>query len=431
METKVLVESVKDKVLSYRRDFHKFPEPGWLEFRTSAKIAAALRKLGYEVKLGHEVIKKEAAMGKPSEEEITKNTERALKEGADPEILNRMDGLTGVMGVLDTGKPGPVMACRFDIDAVEVDESKNEDHKPFKEGFCSVHPNAMHACGHDGHAAIGLGMAEVFTKLKPELTGKIKLIFQPAEEGVRGARAMAEAGVVDDADYFFAMHIGFGDSDDIGIAARTSGFLATSKFDVEYRGKASHAGASPQNGKNALLAAATTALNLHAIAPHSDGATRVNVGVLQAGTGRNVIPDRALIKLETRGATTELNDYVKEKALNIIKAGASMYDVEYTVTEAGGAASAEGDEELASMVKSIAKEIGVKNIMDKGSVGGSEDATYFMERVQKRGGKANYYQVITPIAASHHNNCFDFDERGLLLALTIYTEIAKRLLKKA
>jgi aminobenzoyl-glutamate utilization protein A len=431
LETKNLVESVTNNVITYRREFHKFPEPGWLEFRTSAKIAAVLKKLGYEVKLGNQIIKESAAMGRPQEEEISQSIDRAAKEGADPELVKRMNGLTGVMGILDTGKPGPVLACRFDIDALEVEEVQDKNHKPFKEGFASVHPGVMHACGHDGHAAIGLGLAEVLSRLKPELSGKVKLIFQPAEEGVRGAKAMMEAGVVDDVDYFLAMHIGFGGSDKIGIASKTEGFLATSKLDVEYYGNAAHAGAAPQEGKNALLAAATVALNLHAIASHGDGITRVNVGVLQSGTGRNVIPDRASIKLETRGATTELNNYVKKKALNIIKSGAEMYGLRYAVREVGGASSAEGDEELASIVKDASIKLGIEHITDKGSVGGSEDAAYFMERVQARGGKAVYFQVITPIAAIHHNSRFDFDEKGLLVGVSIYTEIVKRLLKGA
>ncbi|MDI3481177.1 MAG: aminobenzoyl-glutamate utilization protein [Tepidanaerobacteraceae bacterium] len=428
MDIKAAVNSLEDKLKKYRRDFHKYPEPGWLEFRTSSKIASVLMKLGYEVKVGHEVVKKEAAMGRPGDEVIAKNVERAVKEGADPEILKRMDGLTGVLGIMDTGRPGPTLAYRFDIDAVEVDEAREHNHRPYKEGFSSEHPGVMHACGHDGHAAVGLGLAEVLTRLKDELHGEVKLIFQPAEEGVRGARAMVQAGVVDDVDYFLALHIGFGKSGGIGIVTRSAGFFATSKLDVEYRGRASHAGAAPQEGKNALLAAATVALNLHAIAPHSDGATRVNVGALMAGTGRNVICDRAVIKLETRGATTALNDYVKKKALKIIEAGAAMYDLDYTIHEVGCAMSAEGDEELASMIKSIGRELGVEHIIDEGSMGGSEDATYFMEKVRSRGGKALYYQVITPIAADHHSSRFDFDERGLSLAVVLHAEMAKKLL---
>lgn len=430
MDIKNLVESIEDKVISYRRDFHKFPESGWLEFRTSSKIASVLMDLGYEVKLGEEIINRQATMGRPSEEEIANNMDRAIKEGASKELINRMNGFTGVMGILDTGKPGPVLAYRFDIDAVDVDEVKVEEHKPFKEGFNSLHPRVMHACGHDGHTAIGLGLAEVLMQIKPELCGKIKLIFQPAEEGLRGARAMVEAGVADDVDYFLALHIGMGDSDDICIAAKTDGFLASNKFDVKYIGKSTHAGMSPQEGKNALLGAATAVLNLHSIAPHSHGVTRINVGYLQAGTGRNVIPDKAIFKLETRGETAALNEYVKERAMKIINACAAMYDLEYTIKEMGSATSAEGDEELADIIKSIGKEIGCNNVMDRSTLGGSEDATYFMERVRARGGKALYFQVITPITASHHNSRFDFDEEGLMLAIMLYANMAKKLLKK-
>lgn len=427
----ILIDSIIENVYKYRRDFHKYPEPGWLEFRTCSKIASVLMEFGYEVRLGRDIVKEETAMGRPTEEEIKENIQRAIKEGADPEIIKKMDGLTGVMGLLDTKKPGPTLAFRFDIDAVEVDETKDKNRMPVQMGFCSTHPGVMHACGHDGHAAIGLGLAEVLAKLKPDLTGKVKLIFQPAEEGVRGARAMVEQGIVDDVDYFLALHIGFGSSDDIGVAAKTSKFLATTKLDVEYHGKSTHAGATPEEGKNALLAAATATLNLHAIPPNSNGITRINIGVLKAGSGRNVVPDHALMKLETRGSTTELNEYVKKKALTIVKAAAVMYDLTYSVKEMGEARSVEGDEILAAMVKEISKKLGIKHIIDEGSVGGSEDATYFMERVKERGGKALYYQVLTPIADNHHSSRFDFDEKGLAVALTIHMEMAKRLLSKA
>src|SRR5699024_10477015 len=145
--------------------------------------------------------------------------------------------------------------------------------------------------GHDGHVAVGLCLAELLMDIKKHLKGTIKLIFQPAEEGVRGARAMVEAGVVDDVDYFFGFHLGFG-SDEISLVAKTVGLLATSKLDITYTGRSSHAGATPEEGKNALLGAATAVLNLHAISPHSKGVTRINVGVLEAGSGANIVPDR-------------------------------------------------------------------------------------------------------------------------------------------
>lgn len=122
------------------------------------------------------------------------------------------------------------------------------------------------------------------------------MIFQPAEEGTRGAKSMVEAGVVDDVDFFTAVHIGTGVPAGELVCGSDS-FMATSKLDVTFRGVASHAGAKPEDGRNALLAAAQAALGLYAIPRHSEGSSRINVGVLQAGTGRNVIADRAFMKV--------------------------------------------------------------------------------------------------------------------------------------
>ncbi len=136
----------------------------------------------------------------------------------------------------------------------------------------------MHACGHDGHTAIGLGLAHTLKQFESGLHGVIKLIFQPAEEGTRGARAMVDAGVVDDVDYFTAVHIGTGVPAGT-VVCGSDNFMATTKFDAHFTGTAAHAGAKPEDGHNALLAAAQATLALHAIAPHSEGASRVNVGV--------------------------------------------------------------------------------------------------------------------------------------------------------
>ena len=140
------------------------------------------------------------------------------------------------------------------------------------------------------------------------MAGTIKLIFQPAEEGVRGARAMVAKGIVDDVDYMFGGHIGFKATKSDSLVCLTGGFLATTKLDASFKGESSHAGAAPERGRNALLAAAASCIALHSISRHGQGASRINVGVLQAGTGRNVLPDVGLIKMETRGANTEIND---------------------------------------------------------------------------------------------------------------------------
>lgn len=421
-------KELEQKLTMYRRDFHKYPEVGWTEFRTSSKIAKKLMELGYEVRLGREIIKENAVMGIPDICEIEKAKARALKEGAAPDIIEKMDNRTGVVAILNTGKPGPTVAFRFDIDALRVTEARNDKHLPYIKGFSSRHEGIMHACGHDGHTAVGLVMAELILKMKDYLSGNIKLIFQPAEEGVRGAHAMTQAGVVDDVDYFFAFHLGFGsEKQNIGLVTRTTDFLSTNKYRVEFLGKSSHAGASPEKGKNALLGACNAAMNLHMISPHSKGATRINVGILKSGTGMNIIPDRAIIQFETRGVNDDVNNYMSDRAKDIINASAKMYDLKCEISEVGMAVSENGDRELSDMLGDIGKELGLKNILKENSFGASDDATLFMKRVREQGKKALYYQVQTPIAAPHHNSYFDFDERGLIWATVIGIKIIENI----
>lgn len=133
-------------------------------------------------------------------------------------------GKTGIVAVLDSGKVGKTIAFRFDMDANDLDEAQDDKHLPYQEGFASRHEHAMHGCGHDGHVAVGLAVAELLAKHKDELIGKVKLIFQPAEEGVRGAYAMVKAGVVDDVDYFFSGHLGFAACEDDLLVTMTDGF---------------------------------------------------------------------------------------------------------------------------------------------------------------------------------------------------------------
>lgn len=420
-------QELASELIEFRRDIHRYPELGWLEFRTTDRVARVLGELGYEVLLGSRVVRKEAAMGRPDEEEIQENIRRALAEGASEATLAQMDGITGVVGVLDSGREGPTVAFRVDMDALPLDEPQEPSHRPYREGFSSVHAGVMHACGHDGHVAVGVGVARVLAEIRDQLRGKVKLIFQPAEEGVRGARAMVEAGVVDDVDYFLAFHIGLAPSNDVGVVCSSKGFLSTTKIDARFVGRAAHAGVAPELGRNALLAAATAVLNVHAIAPNSKGVTRVNVGYLQAGSGRNIVPETALLKLETRGATDELDDYVRQRAIEVLQASAQMHGVQCHIEEVGRSGSAVGDGELAQLVAEIGREMGLSLILPEAHIGGSEDATLFMRRVQERGGKALYYQVLSPLAADHHNSRFDFDERALPLAVGLGAALIKRL----
>jgi aminobenzoyl-glutamate utilization protein A len=416
MEKRVhsIVEELSPTLLKWRRDFHRYAESGWVEFRTASIVASTLQEWGFEVKAGREVIKPEARMGVPSEAFLRQQEQRALSQGAVAEWLPRLSGgFTGVVGILDSGRPGPTVAFRVDMDALDLQESADADHLPAAEGFASVNANMMHACGHDAHTAIGLGLAYVLSRMKDDLRGRVKLIFQPAEEGVRGARSMVEAGVVDDVDLFFACHVGTGVP--LGeVVCGADGYLATTKIDVTYRGVASHAGGHPEDGKNALLAAASAVLNLHAISRHSGGNSRINVGVLHAGSGRNIIPNHAAFKLETRGDTSEVNEYILSRAMDVIHGAAAMYGVQAEIDIVGKADSSSPSPELLPYIRAQASKVaGVTSIVDTRNASGSEDATYMMERVKQRGGLASYLVFGTTLAAGHHNEKFDIDERVL------------------
>ncbi len=305
-----LSDGLMGKLTDYRRDFHKFAESGWFEMRTTSLIARRLTELGYEVLAGRDVCLDESRMGLPSDEELEESFLRAKGQGADPEFLEKTrGGFTGAVGILRCGE-GPVVALRFDIDALGVVEDESDEHRPYREGFSSVNKGMMHACGHDGHAAIGLGVAEVLMAVKDGLRGTVKLIFQPAEEGVRGAKSIVDKGHLDGVDYVLACHISERNTDDdpdSDITAGSGGSLATTKLDAFYYGKSAHAGGHPQDGRNALAAAVTAAQNLLAIPRNSKSDTRINVGTLRAGSGRNVIPEFAKMELEVRGKTTEGN----------------------------------------------------------------------------------------------------------------------------
>lgn len=421
-----LAKDMYPTMVERRRDLHRHPEPGWTEFRTASFVCTTLTKLGYTVKTGADAVKKDAMMGVPSAEKLAAEQKRAISEGADPAWVEKMTGgLTGVVATMKFSDDGPVVGLRCDIDSNDVTETDDPEHFPNKEGFRSLHPGAMHACGHDGHTTVGLAIAEILVDLKDQLHGTVKFIFQPAEEGVRGAKAMMENGDVDDVDYMIGCHFGLKMKETGLVACNVTNFLATTKYDAHYVGKPAHAGANPELGKNALLAACCAALNLHAIPRHSEGASRINVGTLNAGSGRNVIGDKALMQLETRGVTSKINTFMETEAKRILEAAALMYDVKVDITQTGGAAGANNTPALAQYMEKKAEGLGLfKKVVKQCDFGASEDCSYFMERVQEHGGEAAYILMGTDLAAGHHDSHFNFDEKAMinsasLLAATI------------
>jgi len=423
------IKAIEPKLIEYRRDFHQYPEPAWTEFRSASLIARRLEELGFSLKIGEEVIAEDGMMGVPSPKHLDEMSERAVRQGGYPEIIKKMKGgKTGVVAELDCG-PGPVVALRFDMDSNDIQESDDPEHRPFHEGFNSKNPKAMHACGHDGHMTIGLGTAEILSSIKDELRGKVKLIFQPGEEGVRGARAMVEAGVVDDVDYIIGGHIGFKAENDGDFICATGKFLATTKLDITFKGAPAHAGAAPQEGRNALLAGATAALNAHAISRHGDGTTRINVGVLEAGQGRNIIPPNAILKLETRGENTELDGYMVKEVKKVAQAAALMYGVDYDIKAVGGTSSGESDIEIGELLKDMTKEMAYfTNVQTYLEFGAAEDFAHLLKTVQDHGGKGTYYMLGAKRSAGHHDSKFDFNEDCLAAGVEVNVRAVSSLL---
>jgi aminobenzoyl-glutamate utilization protein A len=420
-----------DQLVRWRRDFHAYPELGFLEFRTAARVCDFLATLpGCTLRLGADVLAPDARMGAPSPADAAAARTEALAAGANPRWVQAMgDGLTGVVAEWTFPRPGPTLAFRVDLDALPVPESAGAAHPPNGRGFASRRPGRMHACGHDGHTTVGLGLAALVAERSAQWGGRLRIIFQPAEEGCGGAAAMVAAGVVRDVDYFVAGHLGLAANETGLVSCGTHGWLGTTKMDVTLEGISSHAGFKPHEGRNALLAAATLTLQLHAITRHGAGDTRVNVGVLHAGSGRNVIADRAELQFEVRGATTAINDFMTAEARRVIAAVAALHDVRATVTVIGAAQGATCDPGLKQIVADAAASLPeTKRVVDSLEITASEDATYFMNAVQARGGQATYLLIGSALAAGHHHPTFDFDEASLRHGVELYAAIADRIL---
>ena len=381
-------QKIIDEMISRRRDFHKYPERGWAEFRTTAVCAEVLGRLGWSVRFADEFIEPSRVMGRDADAQAEKR--RALEQGAPAETLSRIGEYTGLCAELRCGC-GPLTVMRFDIDCVETAESAEASHRPAALGFASVNAGLSHSCGHDGHAAVGLALAEMLSSARQKLRGTIRFIFQPAEEGVRGGYACAPLAA--GADSFIAMHLGLGLPTG-HICGGTGGFLCSTKFDA--------------------------ALAIHSIAPHSGGVMRVNVGVLRAGEGRNVVPPHALMKIETRGENGEVASYAYERAVQSLKGAAQMYGAELSIKKQGETITAESDEKLAQIVADEALSIpGVTKTELFRRMPGSDDACWLMRETQKSGGLATYVCIGADTAAGHHNGAFDLDEAALPIALEV------------
>ncbi|MBT3319396.1 MAG: amidohydrolase [Clostridia bacterium] len=420
-------KQIGHEVTQLREDFHKHAESAWTEFRTASILADKLAALGFAVKAGKEVFAgpRECV---PSDEILDAKYNRALSESGSEKWMSLMKGgYTGV--VAEIGQGEPVVAMRFDIDALPFAECQDKGYRPHDLNYASVHQGACHTCGHDGHAAMSYGVAKILKKFESDIVGTIRLVVQPAEEGVLGAAPMVAAGVMDGVSSVFAAHVSI-DMQPGLIGGFGKKWAAGHKFDIRLTGQAAHSGGNPQGGRNAILAAATIIQNLYALPRHSKGFTRVNVGTINAGTNRNSIAPFAHMSAETRAETDKIDNSLYAKAERVIRSGAEMHDCECEIIPMGQAVSAISDIDLIDYVKRTApllSDIGIDEQPLPGT-GGCEDYTRMMQAVQNQGGQAVHFYVGADfkgeqewteqhrqMKAVAHSSIFDINEKGLVL----------------
>lgn len=409
-------QAIRSALSRWRRELHAHAEEGWTEFWTTAHVAAILGELGLSPRVGREVLDPAARMGLPDPDRLAAARRRARDEGADETLLRRMGDCTGVVADIGPHDAPLALALRFDLDALPLTESSAPEHAPAAGGYASRHAGQCHACGHDAHAALGLGLAARL-QAGPPLRQRVRLLFQPAEEGVRGAAAMLHQ--VRGIPCFLAVHVGLGQPTGTLVTGAT-GLLASTKFDAFFTGRAAHAAKAPQEGRDALKGAATALLGLHDLPRYGDGESRIHVGELRGGGARNVVADTALLRGETRAASREMAGDLFARARGVLEGAAAMYGLACRISVVGETPAADSDADLAARLAALARSLRTEagrplfaQVREQAVMGASDDAAAFMRAVQAAGGRAAYAILGSNLKAGHHAPDFDLDETCL------------------
>lgn len=420
-ESKLLAE-----MSHLRRVFHQRPEVGFTEYRTTAAVCRYLSRLDCTLLYGDNLYQDFPA---PELLKVWEDyrIDDLTADNEEQAWIDRLNGRTGAVAVIKGKTAGPRFGFRFDIDALPIAESRDDTHRPFAEGFHATNGN-MHACGHDGHIAIGLMLARLLSQHSDRLKGEYTIFFQPAEETLFGGNIFSKLQRVKALDYFFALHLGLIPNQNVicGVS-----FLADKRYNIAFKGRSSHAGAYPEAGNNALLAACSAATQLYGLSRHSQGASRINIGKFISDNAANVISDDARFELDLRGETNGICDYLKERAENVVRGAGLMHDVETHMAFITHAETAVNSPELIGEVRKACLEIGVQDedIVDHFLVAGSEDATFIMNEVMRNGGLATYIGLCSPTYGGHHNEAFDFDEEIMPRAVRLLLQLAHNLSK--
>ena len=385
-------EAMRDELVAVRRDLHMHPELGFEEYRTAKVVAEKLGALGYEVQTGV--------------------------------------GKTGVVGLLQGGQPGDrTVLLRFDMDALPIHE---ENEVPYR----STVPGVMHACGHDAHVAVGIGVAAVLAKHRESFPGTVKLMFQPAEEGLGGANAMIADGVLEGPRPDVAMGLHVSSNHKLGTAVVRSGAMmaASDAFRVIVRGRGGH-GAHPEQTIDAVLVAAQIVVALQTIVARNvnpEEVAVITVGAFQAGEAGNVIADKAELRGTIRSFSQEVRELLHRRIREVVEGiarslGASAeLELRYGVD-----ATVNAPEPTAVMYDAAAAVLGAEQIDTTYRTTGGEDFSAVLARVP-----GNYFFIGARNEAKgfsypHHNPRFDIDEACLPQGVAILCDAAVRCLNGA
>ena len=380
-----LASPLAPAIIAWRRDFHQHPELGFHELRTAGIVAAHLDALGVETRTGV--------------------------------------GETGVVGIIEGARPGPTVLLRFDMDALPVTE---ETGLP----FASQHPGLMHACGHDGHTAIGMGVAQMLAETREQWSGRVKLLFQPAEEGLGGASATIRDGVLDapEPDAAFALHLW--NQFPLGQLVVQPGPLmaAADRFEISIIGRGGH-GAVPEDTIDAVLVGAEVVNALQAIisrnvSPHETAV--LTIGSFRAGNAFNVIAERAEMSGTIRTFDPDVRALIIRRMQEVLTGvtqahGASfifdLKDSEYTPAVINDPKMAEIARQAALQVLPEEQITHIRPLMvseDMSEILNRVPGCYVLLGAEPEGGARG----------PHHNPKFDINEDALPLAAAVMASIA-------
>ena len=398
------IEKIESKVIKWRHEIHKNPELSNREFKTSSKITEHLKSLGLEVQTG---------------------------------IAH-----TGVVGILRGKSPGKVVALRADMDALPVTERNN---LPYKSKVIAKYNDretgVMHACGHDTHVAMLMGVAEILAK-NNDFAGTVKFIFQPAEEGppegeTGGALQMVKEGVLKDPDVdaIFGLHISSGLH--VGkINYRPRGTMAASqRFVIDVIGKQSH-GSSPWLGVDPIVVSSQIITGLQTIISRNSQLTKqaavISVGSIHSGIRFNIIPESVQMIGTIRTLDSGMKELIRKRMNELVTRVASAYGAEAKISITDGASITYNDPDLTAMMLPTLQNIaGKENVILSDAVTGAEDFSYFQEKVPG----LYYFLGGTPLsvpeneAPSHHTPDFFVDDSSMILGVKTMTQLALDFLK--